>query len=277
MLDSFNAAVPNLSSLIILGGAFLVVVYIDSRSKILPSSSLKYDQLLMSRLNELGMVSFVSLQQKTTLTSSQIHQVRSGELALLSFKQLTLLAKALDWTIEELLENFGLVDASSSKALLESETKELRDECLRLREALQNQSVELTKELRNECLHLREALQNQSVELTNDLNQSTFQKLQTLLTSYPSIQQLINAKPNIPAKNLISLFSPLDNLIESWGYEKIGQVWEQVPYNPQLHQADASDIEAGELVYIRFVGYRDSEKILCPAKVSRNLPAVIQN
>lgn len=277
MLDSFNATVPNLSSLIILGGAFLVVVYIDSRSKILPSSSLKYDNLLMSRLNELGMVSFVSLQQKAHLTSSQMHQVRSGELALLPLKQLTRLAKALDWTIEELLENFGLADASSSKALLESETKELRDECLRLREALQNQSVELTEELRNECLHLREALQNQSVGLTTDLNYSTFQQLQTLLTSYPSIQQLINAKPNILAKNLIPLFSPIDHLIEKWGYEKIGQVWEQVPYNPQLHQADASDIEAGEMVYIRFVGYRDGEKILCPAKVSRNLPAVIQN
>lgn len=255
MLDSFNAAVPSLSSLIILGGAFLVVVYIDSRSKILPSPPLKYDQLLMSRLNKLGMVSFVSLQQKTKLTSSQMHQVRSGELALLPLKELTRLAKALDWTREELLENFGIADASSSKALLESETKELRDECLRLREALQNQSV----------------------ELTTDLNYSTFQQLQTLLTSYPSIQQLINAKPNILAKNLISLFSPIDHLIEKWGYEKIGQVWEQVPYNPQLHQADASDIEVGEMVYVRFVGYRDGEKILCPAKVSRNLPTIIQN
>lgn len=255
MLDNFNAAVPNFTSLIIVGGVFLVIVYVDSRSKILRSSPLKYDQILMSRLNELGMVSFVSLQNKTNLTSSQMHQVRSGELGLLPLKDLTRLAKALDWTIEEILENFDLADIFSSTALLEAETKELREECLRLREALQNQSV----------------------ELATDLNYSTFQQLQTLLTSYPSIQQLINAKPNILAKNLISLFSPIDNLLKKWGYEKIGQVWEQVPYNPQLHQADASDIEVGEMVYIRFVGYRDGEKILCPAKVSRNLPTIIQN
>lgn len=255
MLDSFNASIPSFNMLMILGGTFLVIVYIHSRSKIIEPHSLKYDQILMSRLNKLGMVSFVSLQQKTNLTALQMHQLRSGELALLQLKDLTKLAKALDWTIEELLENFGFADLFPSKALLELETKELREQ----------------------CLQLREALQNQSVELTTDFRYSTFHQLQILLTSYPSLQQLIKAKPNVLAKNLIFLFSPIDNLLEKWGYEKIGQVWEQVAYNPKLHQADASDIEAGEMVYIRFVGYRDREKILCPAKVSRNLPTVIQN
>jgi molecular chaperone GrpE (heat shock protein) len=255
MLDNFNAAVPSLSTLVILGGVFLVVVYMDSRSKILPSPTLKYDQMLLSRLQELGMVSFVSLQQKANLTASQMQQVRSGNLALLQLKELIRLATVLDWTIEELLEKFELADISSNIALLESEIEELR----------------------NECLRLYEALQNQGMELTSDLNYATFHKLQTLLTSYPSIQQLINVKPNILAKNLIPLFSSLNNLIESWGYEKIGQVWEQVPYNAQLHQADVNDIKAGEIVYIRFVGYRDGDKILCPAKVSRNLPTIIQN
>jgi DNA-binding Xre family transcriptional regulator len=255
MLDNFNAAVPSLTSLVILGGAFLVVVYMDSRSKILPSPELKYDKILMSRLNELGIVSFVSLQQKANLTTSQIQQVRNGNLALLQIKELMRLAKALDWTIEELLEKFEIADISSNIALLESEIEELRQECLRLYEALQNQGM----------------------ELTTDLNYATFHKLQTLLTSYPSVQQLVSMKPNVLAKNLIPLFSPLNNLIESWGYEQIGQVWEQVPYNPQLHQTDINDIKPGEMVYIRFVGYRDGEKILCPAKVSRNLPTIIQN
>jgi hypothetical protein len=111
------------------------------------------------------------------------------------------------------------------------------------------------------------------MELTTELQHSTFEQLQALLTNYPSVRQLVQVKPDLPAKNLTSLFTSLDNLIESWGYKAIGQVWEQVSYNPQLHQPDAGDIEAGELVYIRFVGYRDGEHILCPAKVSRTLPA----
>ena len=137
------------------------------------------------------------------------------------------------------------------------------------------------KALRQECLRLRVQLQQQSDELTNLLRESTFQQLQTLLTNYPSVRQMVQVKPDLPAKNLISLFTPLDNLLESWGYETIGSAWKQVPYNPQLHQPDSADIAEGELVYVRFVGYQDGKspegdssasRILCPAKVSRTLP-----
>lgn len=248
MLDSLSVPVPSFSSLLILGGLFLVLVYIDSRSKI-AKVPLVYDQLLMSRLNQLGMTSFVSLQQNSGLTDWRLRQVRCGDLTSLTLRELSRLATALDWTIEELLQNFGVEDTSSKKRLLEIEA------------------------LRTECLRLREELQQQSVELTTELQHSIFQQLQTLLTNYPTVRQLVQVKPDLPAKNLTSLFTSLDNLIESWGYKPIGQAWEQVHYNPQLHQPDAGDIEPGELVYVRFVGYQDGEHILCPAKVSRTLPA----
>ncbi|HEY9636667.1 MAG TPA: hypothetical protein V6D14_24930 [Coleofasciculaceae cyanobacterium] len=256
MLDRLSVPVPSFSSLLILGGLFFVLVYIDARSKLV-QTPLEYDQLLMPRLNQLGLTSFVSLQQKSGLTNSRLRQVRRGELASLTLKELTRLASALGWTIAELLQNFGVEEeeeaSSSSNRLLEIES------------------------LRTECLRLREELQQQSVELKTELQHLTFEQLQTLLTNYPSVRKLVQEKPDLPAKNLTSLFTSLDNLIASWGYELIGQVWEQVPYNPQLHQPDAGDIEVGELVYIRFVGYQDGQHILCPAKVSRTLPSGIKN
>ncbi len=248
MLDSLSVPVPSFSSLLILGGLFLLLVYISARSKI-TQAPLEYDQLLLSRLNQLGMTSFVELQQKFALSNSRLRQVRRGEIASLTLKQLLRLATALGWTLEELLQNFGVENTSSSKRLLEIEA------------------------LRTECLRLREELQQQRLELTTEFQHLTFEQLQTLLTNYPSVRQLVQVKPDLPAKNLTSLFTSLDNLIESWGYEPIGQIWEQIPYNSQLHQPDAGDIEVGELVYVRFVGYRDGEDILCPAKVSRTLPA----
>lgn len=126
--------------------------------------------------------------------------------------------------------------------------------------------------LRQECLHLREQLHQQGTELTADLRESVFQQLQTLLTNYPSIRQMVQVKPDLAAKNLTSLFTPLDTLFSEWGYERIGTAWEQVRYEPQLHHPDAADIEEDESVYIRFVGYRKGDRILCPAKVSRTLP-----
>jgi molecular chaperone GrpE (heat shock protein) len=83
---------------------------------------------------------------------------------------------------------------------------------------------------------------------------------------------MTEAKPNLPAKNLIPLLTTLDDLLESWGYEAIGKPWEQVSFNPQLHQPDSDEIGEGDLVYVRFVGYRKGEKIFCPAKVSQTLP-----
>lgn len=188
MLDSLSVLVPSLSSLLILGGLFLVLVYLDSRFKIAKSSL----------------------------------QEREREIAY-------------------------------AKSLVERET------------------------LRAECLRLREALQNQDIELINEFQQGTFQELQSLLTNYPSVRQLVKVKPDLPAKNLTSLFTCLDNLMESWSYELVGQVWEQVAYDSQIHQPDAIDFEVGELVYVRFVGYRKGDRILVPAKVSRTLPAGLKN
>lgn len=128
------------------------------------------------------------------------------------------------------------------------------------------------EELRQECLRLRSQLQQQSSQVVDDLQNNTFSQLQSLLTHYPSVRQMVKAKPDLPAKNLISLFIPLDNMLKNWGYEPIGSPWKQVPYNPQLHQSDSDDITEGELVYVRFVGYRDGTRILSPAKVSRTLP-----
>ena len=133
------------------------------------------------------------------------------------------------------------------------------------------------KDLEIQCQRLREELKQQSQQLQSDFQNETFTQLQTLLRNYPTVKTMALAKPELPAKNLVSLFTPLDNLITSWGYTPIGETWEQVNYNPQLHQADSDDIQEGELVYIRFIGYQDGDKVLYPAKVSRTLPAGFNN
>jgi membrane protein insertase Oxa1/YidC/SpoIIIJ len=148
---------------------------------------------------------------------------------------------------------------------------------------IDNQSVnspdteQKIKDLEIQCQRLREELKQQSQQLQTDFQQETFTHLQTLLANYPTVKKMALAKPELPAKNLVSLFTALDNLITNWGYTVIGETWEQVNYNPQLHQADSDDIQEGELVYIRFIGYQDGDKVLYPAKVSRTLPAGFNN
>ena len=149
--------------------------------------------------------------------------------------------------------------------------------------SINNQSVtspnteQKIKDLELQCQRLREELKQQSQQLQGDFQQETFTQLQTLLSNYPTVKKMALAKPELPDKNLVSLFTSLDNLITSWGYTAIGETWEQVNYNPQLHQADSDDIQEGELVYIRFIGYQDGDKVLYPAKASRTLPPGFNN
>lgn len=127
-------------------------------------------------------------------------------------------------------------------------------------------------ELQQQCLRLRTDLQQQKKSLVENVQLDTFEHLQTLLTSYPSARVMAVAKPDLPAQNLVALFAPLETLLQSWDITSIGVAWERVPFQPRLHQPDSNEITEGELVYIRFVGYQQGDRILCPAKVSRTLP-----
>jgi molecular chaperone GrpE (heat shock protein) len=142
-------------------------------------------------------------------------------------------------------------------------------------ELLQDKSSQLETELRQQnqkCQAKINDLEKQYQQLKADFQDHTFKQLHSLFTNYPTAKVMAKVKPDLPAKNLVALFKPLDNLLSNWNFHPIGKPWQKVAYNPQLHQPDSQDLKIGELVYIRFIGYRHGDRILSPAKVSRTLP-----
>lgn len=129
------------------------------------------------------------------------------------------------------------------------------------------------EEFKQQCVRLRSQLETQFSQTQQDSEIKAFEQIQSLLTQYPSVRRMAESKADLPARNLIGMFTALDNLMKFWGYQTIGQPWEQTKFDPQLHQGDVSDLVPGESVYVRFVGYRSRDRILVPAKVSRTLPA----
>ena len=246
-----NGSDPNLfgfGCLLWLAGTGLVLSLMGTDSQTKEKVHSQIEQVLRDRLSQLGIPTWQALQQKSGLTPHSLRRVRRGEIGQLKLNELQQLAAALNWSLEEMLHIFGISSTSATEI----------------------------EQLRQQCLRLREELQQQASQLRTDERDSTFEQLQTLLTNYPTARIMVQSKSDLPAKNLVALFTPLENLLKSWGYEPIGTPWEQVPYDPQLHQPDADDIAVGELVYIRFVGYRDGDRILSPAKVSRTLPPGIK-
>ncbi len=95
--------------------------------------------------------------------------------------------------------------------------------------------------------------------------------LESLLLQLPTFIHAINQNPEIPAKQLLPLMQPLEDLLAVWEIETIGKVGEIVDYNSQLHELIddvASDTNDIEKVKIRYVGYRQGDNLLYRAKVS---------
>ena len=233
------------------GGIFLILVYAYAASEAGDAIAFKYDTILQERMKQLDNVDWQDLGEKAGLTRFGVRLVRQGDVGKLTIDQLRRLATVLNLNFQEFDRTLSALPLSATITTNPSEIEELKQQCFRLREELQQQKTQLTA----------------------DFRRATFEQLQTLLTNYPAARKMAEAKPDMPAKNLSALFTPLENLLSSWDFETIGSAWEQTTYNPQLHQPDVEDITEGELVYVRFVGYRNGEQILTPAKVSRTLPA----
>lgn len=247
--------VPAFSIMLAVGGIFLILIYAYAVSEAGDAIEFKYDTILRERMNQLDIVDWEDLAAQAGLTRFGVRLLRMGDVRNLSLEQLRRVATVLNLNFQEFDRNLAALPTPTTEPTNANEITELRQQCLRLRQELQQQKAQLTA----------------------DFRRATFEQLQTLLTNYPTARKMAEAKPNWPAKNLSALFTPLENLLTSWDFETIGSACEQVAYNPQLHQPDVQDITEGELVYVRFVGYRDGERILAPAKVSRTLPGGMNN
>ncbi|MEM8640092.1 MAG: hypothetical protein AAGG51_14940 [Cyanobacteria bacterium P01_G01_bin.54] len=299
------------------GGSAFLLSLLSGKIAVKPDLSQRYafDPVLGDRLRRLSIEGWAAFQRNAGLTSRQLKQVRQGYLDSLSFQELQHLAQTLDWTLEELLQAYGVPFPSlesvfqdvaklheqgetvskenqqlqtqllSTQAQLEAAIAQTQEHQERIslleaemqrRENLWQTNLEDANnqvlQLQQQCRRLRDEAQQQATLSTQTVIESSFVVLQTLLMNYPTARVMVAAKPNLPARNFIPLFTPLDNLLQNWGYEPIGTAWDKVIFDPRFHQSDEPNIHEGELVYVRFVGYRDGDRVLCPAKVSRTLP-----
>ncbi|MGF1577140.1 MAG: helix-turn-helix domain-containing protein [Cyanophyceae cyanobacterium] len=205
-----------------------------------------YDQQLRARMAEVGIPSWAALQQRAGISRRAMHSLRHSTVESLRWSQLREVAKALEWPLPVLLQRLSLS--------ADNEAEETTD---------------LTPTLSSTTPQARQPHDTQAETFQTD----SFRTLQLLLTQYPSACKLAQTKPDLPAKNLVALFRPLETLLADWGIQPIGQVWQAVDFDPVLHQPDQGSMRSGDPVFVRYVGYQRGDQILCPAKVSRTLPS----
>jgi DNA-binding Xre family transcriptional regulator len=203
-------------------------------------------QQLMQRV---GVSSFKALSQKAGVSERQLRKLRQGQGLKLRGETLLKLSCALQVSVNELLEMF-----SSGSTLPVFQVDGGEDNSLTA--------------LRQEYQRLQQQLEHQREIVRQEFQQSSLQVLESWLVQWPTAANAAQQNQQLPAVRLLPLVRPVEQLVQEWGVEAIAAVGSELPYDPQWHQLMAGTAQPGELVRVRYTGYRQGEKLLYRAKVS---------
>lgn len=213
------------------------------------NDSVDYTPQLKLLMQQVGLVSFKGLSQAAAVSEKQIRRLRQGHIGQMQVGRLQKLATALQISFLELIATFSEIPVplvSNSQPSAHRDIADLQDEYDRLHRQLDQQKEVLEQEFR----------------------QSSLQVLESLLLQLPTAAYAAQQNSQLPAVKLLPLLRPIDTLLQQWGIEAIAQVGAEIPYDPQQHQLMEGSATVGDRVRVRYVGYRQGDRLLYRAKVS---------
>jgi DNA-binding Xre family transcriptional regulator len=216
---------------------------------------LKNGQILQELMQQAGIANLKELSERSQVSERQLFRLVYGLLAKMSIDILLKLSRTLQVSPQKLLDLFLPEDIGFRGGEIEKE------------EEKQQESIAL-KALKQEYQLLQQQMEQQKQTLLEEFQQSSLQLLESWLVQWPTARAVASKNPQLPAVRFLDLVKPVEKLIRRWGVEPIGEVGEEVSYNPMFHQLIEGSVQASHLVQIRYIGYRQGEKLLHRAKVS---------
>ncbi|MCX7594802.1 MAG: nucleotide exchange factor GrpE [Fischerella sp.] len=215
------------------------------------SNSSIYTQRLRDLMQRVGISSFKALSRATGVSERQILRLRRFGVDRMRVDVLLKLSPVLRVSLHELVATFSA------------------QELVRERGAPTSELSQQMADFRKEYDRLQLQLQQQQLSLQTEFQQSSLQLLESLLLQFPTAAQKARENPQLPALNMVPLVEKsLERLLQQWGVEAIAPVGAELPYDPQLHQLMDGNAQPGEIVKVRYTGYRQGDKLLYRAKVS---------
>ncbi|MFB8787412.1 MAG: helix-turn-helix domain-containing protein [Potamolinea sp.] len=193
---------------------------------------------LQQLMQQVGVSSLKALSKKAGVSERQLQHLRQGKVAQMRLETLMKVSQTLQISLPELLAIFG------------------------------GTKLEKKPDLQQEYQRLQAQLEQQQETLMQEFQQLSLQVLESWMMQWPTAAYAAQQNQQLPAVKLLPLVRPVEQLLEEWGVEKIASVGSEIPYDPQLHQLMESTAQPGDLVRVRYTGYRQGEKLLYRAKVS---------
>jgi molecular chaperone GrpE (heat shock protein) len=201
-----------------------------------------YTSKLQVLMHKVGISSFRKLSELTATSERTIRKLRSGEVGTLRWQVLVKISITLQITVNELLDIFGSQSSSNSQQQL--------------------------ARLQQEYQHLQQQLQQQRETLQSEFQHQSLQTLESFLTYFPAAKYAATKNPDFPASKIFPLVQSIDRLLVQWNVTVIGEIGTQIAYDPHYHQLIEGTAQEGELVTVRYCGYRQGDKLIFRSKVS---------
>ena len=195
------------------------------------SFTIKYAPKLQNLMQNANISSYRELSQKAGVSELQVIRLQRGLASRMRVDILLKISQALGVTLTELLTNFA---PELIKKLPETSTSVLEQE----------------------YNNLQKELEQQKQFLMEEFQQSSLQILESWLQQWPTVIQKAKQNPHLAAVKILPLLRPVEKLMEQWNVESIAPVGAEVPFDSQLHQLMEGYAQKGEMVKIRYTGYR---------------------
>ncbi len=205
---------------------------------------------LQDLMQRVGVSSFKALARSSGVSERQLMRLRRGEVQQMRVDTLLKLSHALQVPLTELVATFSSFEFRGEHATPTGESKQA------------------IADLKREYERLQVQLQQQRQALWQEFQQSSLQVLESWLLQWPTAAYKAQENPQLPAVRLLPLMRPMEQLLQQWGVEAIAPVGAELPYDPQMHQLLEGAAQPGARVKVRYIGYRQGDKLLYRAKVS---------
>ncbi|MEM7727488.1 MAG: helix-turn-helix transcriptional regulator [Cyanobacteria bacterium P01_A01_bin.45] len=214
---------------------------------------------LQALMQEAKISSFKALSIAARVSKQQILKLRRGDISQMRLDTLLKISSTLQIAIADLLDTFSPESSRKSlENLTSANSPKSQDEAM-------NPGVIA---LKAEYSKLEDKLEQQAEILQQEWKNSALQIIESLLLQFPTAAQKARENPQLSAATLVPLVQkPLEKLLQHWNITTIGEVGLELSYNPQEHQLLEGNAQAGDKVKVRYVGYRQYEKLLYRAKV----------
>ena len=210
-------------------------------------------QLLQDLMRQVNISDIDELSSVAQVARLQIIRIQRGLILNLSVGAIAKIARALNISIDSLVETF--VEKSSANIKHQGHTQAHKAD-----DALANCQQEYQK-LQHEMMIQQEFLEA-------EFQKASLETIESWLLQWPTAVAAVCRNPQLPASRLLPLLRPLEQLLKHWNVEAIAAVGDKIAYDPQYHQLIKGTAQLGDLVQVRYVGYKQDQKLLYKAKVS---------